>query len=288
MKYSVIDIGSNSVRLAVFADGSIIFRDKVTSMLGEGLVKYGKILPHSAVNTQEAIKSFIQYSINLSVNKENIFAFATAAVRQSSNGRDFVQKIFDDTGICVDVLSEDAECKLAALGALGRSDGAVLDVGGASSELIVQSKGEITYEKSLDEGAVKLTERFCEDQAELFKYVDKKVREYGEVKIPFLTAIGGTATALGHVLSGDKEYSVEKNHGRFVPITDLYANLSKIKGYSLEQRSRIFNLEKSRAKTIYSGGILIYYVLKYFGLKGYTVSESDNLQGYYLYKTGEK
>lgn len=285
---SVIDIGSNSVRLAIFADGKIIYRDKITAMLGEGLSNYGKILPHSAQNNENAIKSFIAVSKNYGVDPESILAFATAAVRQSSNGKDFVEKITNETGLNIEVLSEDAECRVAVIGALGNSDGAVLDVGGASSELVIQRGGKITYAKSLDEGAVKLTERFSESETALSSYLIKKVSEYGDLNLTSLTAIGGTATSIGHVLSGDREYSAERNHLRFVSITDLYACLCKIKPYSIEERSNIFHLEKSRAKTIYSGGILIYTILKHFGLNGYTISESDNLQGYYMLKTGAK
>lgn len=286
MKTAIIDIGSNSVRLAIFADGKLIYIEKITAQLGEGIVKT-KVLSQNAIQRNlDAICKFVLKAQDMGVGNSQIYPFATAAVRQSTNGQDFVALVYQKTGLKIHVLSEDLECQVAVIGALSNKNGTVLDVGGASSEL-VKFDGKIVYSKSLDTGAVKLTDQFLED-SKIFDYLSQKVKEYNAPQIENLTAIGGTATCLAYILSGDKVYDRDKNHGRFVPITDLYAHLLKIKSLSVDERAHYFNIEKSRAKTIYSGGVLIYTILKYLNLNGFTVSEKDNLEGYYALKFGGK
>lgn len=288
MKYAIIDIGSNSVRLAIFADGKVIYRDKITARLGEGIAADNTLKDFAVRRALNAVIAFYKTAKDYGVEAENILPFATAAVRQTKNGSDFVAAVYDATGISVDVLSEDGECEVALIGALGGKDGAVLDVGGASSELVVSQNGKIVYAKSLPIGAVKLRDAFLGKEDEIFSALSKAARDYSVKSLKSITAIGGTACCLSFVLSGDKEYDRDKNHGRFVPITDLYANLLKIKDLSGEEISRVYGLEKSRAETIFYGGALIYEVLKYFKLDGYTLSENDNLEGYYLLKTRGK
>lgn len=285
MKLAIIDIGSNSVRLAIFADGNIIYRDKITSRLGEGISLFNR-LQNGAVNrTLDAISVFYEKSIEYGVLKSDILPFATAAVRQAENGSDFIDAVWNKFGVKIDLLSEDSECLVAVYGALPNGNGAVLDVGGASSELVVANGGEIIYSKSLDEGAVKLTDKFTGDFDGLTKYLETKVLQYSAPMLSSLTAIGGTAGTLAYVLSGDKAYDKDRNHGRFVSITDLYAYLLKIKDLSSDEIASKYNVEKQRAQTIFCGGVLIYEILKYLNLDGYTLSESDNLEGYYLLKT---
>lgn len=284
MKHAIIDIGSNSVRLAIFADGNIIYRDKNTTRLGEGLSLSTGLNSDSAARTFSAISHFVEKSLQLGVLKENILPFATAAVRQANNGQDFIDAVFEKSGVKIDLLSEEKECLVAVYGALPCGEGAVLDVGGASSELVVASGGKITYSKSLDEGAVKLTDKFYGDFDGLNAYLEEKIPTYNAPKIENLTAIGGTAGCLAHILSGDKIYDRDKNHGRCVTLDELYSLTLKIKDLSADETATTFNVEKSRAKTLFCGGVLICRVLTYLGLDGYTLSESDNLEGYYLMK----
>lgn len=285
MKYAIIDIGSNSVRLAIFADGKVIYRDKITARLGEGIATDNKLKDFAVRRALNAVIAFVKTAKDYGVDAENILPFATAAVRQTENGNDFVTAVYDATGVYVDVLSENEECKVAVMGALEGFDGAVLDVGGASSELAVSENGKIVYAKSLPLGAVKLRDAFLKKEDEIFSVLEKTVKEYSLKSLKSITAIGGTACCISYVLSGDKEYDRDRNHGRFVPITDLYAHLLEIKDLSGDEISYKYGIEKSRAETIFYGGALIYEVLKYFNLNGYTLSENDNLEGYYLLKT---
>ncbi len=282
MKYAILDIGSNSVRLAIFADGNVIYRDKITSRLGEGIISDRRLKDVPKKRTLDAIEFFLKKAFKCGVAAKNIFPFATAAVRQTENGRDFIEEVYKTLGVPINVLSENEECKVAVLGALNGADGAVLDVGGASSELVACKNKKILYAKSLPLGAVKVCDEFKNDKENIFIRLEKEVFYQDAPKIESLTLVGGTASCLAHCLSGDKVYDRERNHLRFVSITDLYAYLLKIKELGADEISSLYGLEKTRAETIFYGGALIYTILKRLGVNGYTLSENDNLEGYYL------
>ena len=133
MKISAIDVGSNSVRLMVMADGKTLYKQIETTRLAEGLANSGVLTPQAIERTARAVQMFAAAS---ELNGAGVPAvFATAAVRSSSNGRQFVERVKQLTGIDVDVISGEEEAKCGILGALGRRDGGIVDLGGASTEI---------------------------------------------------------------------------------------------------------------------------------------------------------
>ena len=89
MMQAIIDIGSNSVRLAIFSGGNIIFRDKVTAKLGQGFYETLVIERDAIRRNLDAVKKLFDTAISRGVNKENIFIFATATVREAKNKADY-------------------------------------------------------------------------------------------------------------------------------------------------------------------------------------------------------
>lgn len=135
MKYAVIDIGSNSVRLLLWADGSALYKKKSTTRLGEGLSLTGSLSQAAMQRSAEAVCRFAEEGRAAGAR---VLAFATAAVRRASNGAEFVARVLDACGVRIDVLSGEREAEAGLAGALRGEDGAVIDIGGASTEVIVQ------------------------------------------------------------------------------------------------------------------------------------------------------
>lgn len=281
---AIIDIGSNSVRLAVFDGDKIELRGKINTRLGEGLAKTGEICEEAEKRTLSAIQTLIVKAVLFGVQRQNIFVFATATVRRAKNGAAFCAKTFEATGINVDVVSEDTEAVLAITGALGDSDGAVLDIGGGSAELIVREHGEITYKKSLPLGAVVLYDMFGYDRESLNKYIENAVKEYGNVpKIEKLVVVGGTATTCAFVITRARSYDYKVTNKKLVQLEDLEILADKFFSFTDEDKQKM-GVEEGRTKIIAPGTQLLLGVLKYLGLDSYTASEDDNLLGYYLAK----
>ena len=288
MMQAIIDIGSNSVRLAIFSGGNIIFRDKVTAKLGQGFYETLVIEGDAIRRNLDAVKKLFDTAISRGVNKENVFIFATATVREAKNKADFCDQIYALTGLYVDILSESLEADCALWGALGGGEGAVLDLGGGSMELITAKFGSVTFSHSINLGAVKLNDMFGGDKSALIDYVTKRLEEYGKVNIDKLFAVGGSATCCAYILSGDKAYDMDKNHLRVVTRDKLYALADELYKKTPTERATQYNISLKRAETIHVGALTLALVLDYLCLDAFTVSEKDNLDGYYTLKVDRK
>jgi exopolyphosphatase / guanosine-5'-triphosphate,3'-diphosphate pyrophosphatase len=144
---AVIDVGSNSVRMVVYRiDGRAmtpILNEKVMAGLGRDLNRTQMLSPEGAETAVRAIRRFATLIEALQIRE--VFPVATAAVREANDGRAFADRIYDETGLKLRILSGDDEARLSALGvSAGAPDakGVVGDLGGASLELIeISPKG---------------------------------------------------------------------------------------------------------------------------------------------------
>lgn len=138
---AVIDIGSNSVRLVVYRlEGRAIwtvFNEKALAGLGRDLTSTGRLSPDGVTTALMALRRFRAVLDGWPASE--IAVVATAAAREARDGPAFLQRIHDETGFSVRVLSGEEEARYAALGVLaGHPDamGVVGDLGGSSLELI--------------------------------------------------------------------------------------------------------------------------------------------------------
>ncbi len=285
MRKAIIDIGSNSVRLCVFANGIVIFRDKITSQLAEGL-KDGYLSETSIERTVKAVKTLVEKALSFCIERENIFAFATAAVRNSVNGKEFCELAKSVVNQPIDVLSGDLEGEMALLGVFSGGDGVCLDIGGGSTELVVAKGGKIQYSHSIKIGAVVLYDRCGEDRDLLQKLIDENISEYKDIKIETLTAIGGTCSIIAMLQRNLKKYDREVVNNTYVSLFDLELIVERLFTLTKEQRVEILGIKEKRAKIICGGALILLSILKKFNLSGVTVSENDNLEGYYRYLEG--
>lgn len=144
----VIDIGSNSVRLVVFAvRGHSVtphYNEKVMAGLGRGLGQTGRLDADGIELALRALKRFRAISDGL--GEVPVEAFATAAVRTAIDGEAFVQRARRETGFDIHVLSGAEEARASAEGVragLIGVDGVIGDLGGSSLELIACDAGEL-------------------------------------------------------------------------------------------------------------------------------------------------
>ena len=279
---AVIDIGSNSVRLAVFDGERMVEKRKITCQLARGLAFSQSLSTEKQVETIVAIKTLVEIAKKAGVNSGDVFAFATAAVRNSVNGREFAKKACEITGANIDVVSGEIEAELATIGALGKCDGCVLDVGGGSSELAIKRGGKIVYDRSLSIGAVILTDMFGKDRKSVDAFLTEKVKEYGDIGlIDRLIVIGGTAQNCEKVLCK----SFGKRGDGYISAAQMEMLDDKFFTADKDELVRL-GVEKERADIIAGGAAIVSHVMKYARARGIVVSDSDNLVGYYKYKFG--
>jgi exopolyphosphatase / guanosine-5'-triphosphate,3'-diphosphate pyrophosphatase len=117
---AVVDIGSNSVRLVVY-DGlrrspTPFFNEKILCGLGKGIAITGKLNDAAVVRAIAALKRF--RTLCKQMGCETVYAVATAAAREASNGKDFIAGAEKALDAKVDILTGKEEARYAALGVI--------------------------------------------------------------------------------------------------------------------------------------------------------------------------
>lgn len=137
---AVIDIGSNSVRLVQYRleDGALwpVFNEKTMAGLGKGAASRGTLNPDGVETALVTLRRFA--SLLEAKGVTDCHAVATAAVRECSDGPQFVAEAEKLTGLKIEVLSGEEEGRLSALGVvagIGAGNGVAGDLGGASLEI---------------------------------------------------------------------------------------------------------------------------------------------------------
>ena len=278
-RIAVIDIGSNSVRLMMSLSGKTLYKKVMITRLSQNMREDGSLSFESAERTASAVLRF--YEDAKADGADKIYAFATAACRNAKNGKEFAKSVYDRCGLEIDIVDGETEAQIGFLGATGGRDGGVIDIGGASTEVMVVSNGN-TYAKSVNVGVVKLYEWANNDKAKTEEIVDKKILEYGKIPSGEFYAIGGTATSLAAVMQSLCPYDPEKVHGYRLNLTDLENLENELYALTVEEKRNLKGLQKERAEVIAGGATLLIRLMKKLGVKAVTVSESDNMEGYLL------
>ena len=284
MKISAIDVGSNSVRLMVMADGKTLYKQLDTTRLAEGLAQSGVLKPEAIERTARAVQPFAAAAESNGAGTPHVFA--TAAVRSSKNGADFVARVKALTGIDVDVLSGEEEAACGILGALRGRDGGIIDLGGASTEITLQQGGKTLYSKSVNIGTVRLFDMAGQDRSALQAAIDNSLNGYGVLSLDGkdIYGIGGTATSLAALYHELEKYDPKVVEGTVLTREWLCAEAEKLLSLTVEERKALRGMEPRRADVIAGGCLLMYSILNRFNADRITVSESDNLEGYVLLK----
>lgn len=285
MKIAAIDIGSNSVRLMMWADGKTLYKRINTTRLGEGLVSTGVMSPAAMQRTAAAVRDFAAAAAEDGAAK--VYAFATAAVRRAANREEFLGEVRRVAGIEVDVISGEEEAEIGILGALGNSDGGMIDVGGASTEIIVRRGGKSVYAHSADVGAVRLYDACGRDYDKLNGFIAAALVEYGEVPVcGAMYAIGGTATTMAAVALALEKYDPAVIDGTRIGVAQAGEMAQKLLSMPVDEVMKMRGMDPRRADIIGGGSLLMYRIMRMLGLSEITVSERDNLEGYVALREG--
>lgn len=157
---AIIDIGSNSVRLVVFAGAErapfAVFNEKLAVGLGAELATTGVIPPKRFRRALDGLARF--RALTQAMELDQVRTVATAAVRDAINGEQFLSAA-RDIGLDVELFSGRDEARAAGLGvvcAIPQADGIVADLGGGSLELVRVGGGETRHHSSFPLGVLRL------------------------------------------------------------------------------------------------------------------------------------
>ena len=282
MRIAAIDVGSNSIHMIVAEarpDGHFIVLDRAKEMvrLGEKSLTTGRLQKPAMDRGLRALKTFQSIAARHGVTR--IRAVATSAVRETGNGGEFIQRIFDELGLRVRVISGLEEARLIHLGVaqvedLDGSPTLLLDIGGGSVEIVLAEKGRPPESHSLKLGVSRLTETFlpgdpprAKDVAKLEKYLRaelepalamaarRKVKRVIGTSGTLLTLISMAAHRLG-------VHPGAQLHGLAVPAEAVSRLRRSLVRADREARLAMRGIDPKRVDLIASGAILTDVVLR--------------------------
>ena len=209
MKYALIDMGSNSIRLTVYdvneTNFKILFKEKIMAGLA-GYVENGRITQDGIDCACQSLREF-QNTLKL-LQIKHLAVFATASLRNIRNTEEALAVIRKACGLEVDVVPGDMEAELGYYGALRTldlRDGAMFDIGGGSTELVEVRQGQILRAQSLPVGSLNLFSRYVrrvwprrEEIEQLERAVKKALAQANlpQKKAETVCGVGGTARAV--------------------------------------------------------------------------------------------
>ena len=282
MKLAAIDIGSNSIKLAV-ADAvdsdsfAVLTREKDVIRLGHETLRKGR-LSRSAID--RAIGCLQRYkTIAETHHADAIVTVATASVREATNAAQFVKEVARQTGLRVEILSGVEEARLIGLAAahgcsLKAATNINIDIGGGSTEVSLFRTGTALALFSMKLGAVGLTERFLISdppstkqlknlKTEIHAAFERPRRELRDANWQQASGTSGTILALGSTLrklasdNDDRKQQPVQPTETDIPLSQLAALNAKLVTLDQTGRRTLAGLTPQRAEIIIAGGQIL-------------------------------
>ncbi|HEY5721648.1 MAG TPA: Ppx/GppA phosphatase family protein [Allosphingosinicella sp.] len=277
--YGALDLGTNNCRLLIArpAENGFVVIDAFSRVvrLGEGLATRGRIADDAIERAVGALAVCAEKLRRRRVSLSR--SVATEACRRAVNGRHFVERVYRETGIALEIISPEEEARLAMLGChrlLEPGDGPALifDIGGGSTELILidTDGGEprIMSWWSAPWGVVSLTE----SEGRNFGDAKERLAAYGRMKervrhafsrfselLPArrsnirLMGTSGTVTTLASVYLALPSYDRRAVDGLKMPSEKMREVSRMLSQMSLEERSALPCIGSDRADLVVAG-----------------------------------
>jgi exopolyphosphatase/guanosine-5'-triphosphate,3'-diphosphate pyrophosphatase len=280
-RVAAIDIGTNSTHLLIAAvdpalhSFRVLLAEKSTTRLGERDAETGAITPAALERGFQALRQFRDLARSHGV--EQIVTGATSAVRESPNGREFLQTVLEHLGLEVDLISGPEEARLIYLGvlsamALGETAHTILDIGGGSTELALADGREGRAFTSTRIGAVRLQREFCQEdplpaaqrsflEAYIRGALDPAVAEVRRAlrqgEKPVMVATSGTALSLAALAATEDARPPLRLQGYRLSRGRLDALVARLLAMNLEQRRALPVINDRRAEIIVPGALIL-------------------------------
>ena len=298
---AVVDLGSNSFRMVVFtaADGWWKRTDEIYEAvrIGQGLAATGELGRKPMDRALATLEVFSHFARASNLGPEDVDAVATSAIRDASNREAFLKRARKHAELPIRVLSLEEEATygyLAAVNSTTLSDGAVLDLGGGSMQLVKVVGRHARETGSWRLGAVRMTERFelSGDEPASKKQV-RALREHALRKLesaPWLersgdriVGLGGTVrnlAAAAQRMAGVPEFGVQGYSMGVASLDELIERLAEVP--ASERSRKVPGIKPARADLILAGAVVVRAVLEAGGFQALEVTEAGLREGVFF------
>ena len=285
-RIGIVDLGSNSFRVLLGTyDGSQWQNEPKqlwTTQLGKrhsnGLLTEGAM--ERGVQALKEIEEILtDYGATIRIG------LATSAIRESGNGKDFLEKAKQVCPMEYRVLSGEEEATYGFIGATVYENPdfhyATIDVGGGSTEIALGDANHVYFTKSYPAGAVRMQDISSEGSQRVW---EETVRMWDELPIEGtfgeFIGIGGTATSLAAIDLQMESYDPRRIQGHRMDRGTIEAMILQLRYMSREERLEVKGLQPGRVDIIVPGAEIITSLMDTYQIGSIVVSEADGLEGW--------
>ncbi|MFZ1808124.1 MAG: Ppx/GppA phosphatase family protein [Cyclobacteriaceae bacterium] len=290
-RIAIVDLGTNTFHLLIVDvkdnQHHVVYRERKAVKLGKKGINKGLITEKAINRALLAVTRFRTAIDNFNATK--VFAYGTSALRNASNQEEVINRIKENTGIKVKVISGDEEARLIYMGvrsaiSLGNEKSLIIDIGGGSVEFIIGDENEIYWKESFEIGAQRLLEEYhthdpirAEDLKALDEHFDNKLeslfKALNQYKPKTLVGSSGTFDTLSDIYCAsqgiEKLTKTAETPLSFQGFHDTYKELIV---RDKEARMEIPGMIELRVDMIVVACSLIHYILRRYSFTDLRVS----------------
>jgi len=254
-RVGIIDVGSNSIRLVVYERASRaplpVFNEKVLCGLARGLDATGRLNPAGVEMALANIDRFTTLAHNMKVTSLDLLA--TAAVRDASDGPQFMHALESRPGIKAHIVSGQDEARFSGYGVLcGMPDasGVMGDLGGGSLELVAIGRGGIGNSTTLPIGPLRLMSSGKSDPKRIVIDAIEDVRWLREEAGKTFYAVGGAWRSFARLHMEQAGYPLHIIHHYDIPSDEARAVARLIAVQSAKSLEKMPRVSRRRVDTL--------------------------------------
>lgn len=296
VRVASMDVGSNAIRFAAAefrtrAEYEVLREDREAVRLGHDVFLSGRLTEEAQSAGVAALARFRAHVESLGI--EHCRAVATSAVREASNGADFVRRVRDEAGVALEVITGSEEARLVHVAVNSRvplrgGQWVLVDLGGGSVEVSVADEQGIQLSESQTMGAVRLLEELSAAGTEpgrfraLLEDYTRTLRfpnVLGQRRVAGLVATGGNAEALARLGGGEVGATGKVRTLSVATLRTLIETLSRL---SFRQRVEELGLREDRADVILPAALVYERVATLAGVESILVPQVGVKEGLLL------
>jgi exopolyphosphatase / guanosine-5'-triphosphate,3'-diphosphate pyrophosphatase len=297
-KAAVIDMGTNTFHLLlVNVNGrkfETLYKEKIPVKIGQGGISQNRILPDAQKRAFHTLAHF-QHLIE-GEDIQHTAIFATSAVRNAANGKDFVREIREKFGFRVEIIDGNREAELIyggirLSGCLDAGTSLMMDIGGGSVEFIIGNQHEILWKGSFEIGGQRMLDLFhshdpilSTEVSKLQDYLHQNLAPLVEAILTFqpqqLIGASGTFDTLSDIYLAKTGAPKKRcSLGQAIPLKSFQEISATLLGLNKQERLRIKGMIPMRVDMIVVASCLIQYILSHLKVEHLTCSPYSLKEG---------
>jgi len=290
-RVTVIDIGSNSVRMVIYEKTSrfafhLLYEEKSKVRIAENAYKNGGVLQTQPMQrTFDALHDFMQ--ISQSFQSRKVFCVATSALRDAPNKQEFLQRVKQKLKLNIKVISGEKEAYFGAIACANllpqQKNALSIDIGGGSTEFALIDADNVSHTLSLKLGTVRLKELYFDTNNinAAITYIDEELEKIPLTNIQTLIGIGGTFRAISNAIMIQESYPLNKLHAFEYKRKTFEKFIEKVL-VSDEKKLKKLSIEANRFDVIKPGTLILQRLLAKLNIKKIITSGVGVREGVYL------